>query len=143
MTRDERIVEAYRAGNKTMRDLGREWDISHVRVAQILRAAGVVNMREQGRPRSPIPDYMRRTFVGDATLTPLQIADAVRGRLERAKSEVLIYVLCERGRVYAPFSGPVLAEFVEERSDLLIGCYRKGFDVRDLAADVEAMREAA
>lgn len=142
MTRDERIVEAYRAGNKTMRDLGREWDISYARIGQILREAGVLALRN-GRPRSPIPDYMRRHFVGDITLSPLQIAQAVRSRLERAKSEVLIYVLCERGRFYAPFSGPALADFVEERSDLLVGCYSKGFDVRDLAADVEAMREAA
>lgn len=142
MTRDERIVEAYRGGALTMREIAKLWAISHARVGQILKDAGIESVRSTGRPRGPIPDHMRKSYVGGAEMTAAQLADAVRSRLERTRGAELIYVLIDRGRVYAPINRGAVEEFATERPELLVGCYAKGFEVGDLAEDIEAARSA-
>ena len=142
MTRDERIVEAYRGGALTIREIASLWRISDARVGQILREAGIVSLRS-GRPRGPIPDHMRKSYVGGADMTAEQLADAVRSRLERTCGAKLIYVLFDAGRVYAPISRGAVEEFAETRPELVVGCYAKGFEVRDLVEDLEAVRGGA
>ena len=100
-------------------------------------------MRSGGRPRGPIPDHMRKSYVGGADMTAEQLADAVRSRLERTGGAKLIYVLFDAGRVYAPISRGAVEEFAETRPELVVGCYAKGFEVGDLVEDLEAVRGGA
>lgn len=143
MTRNERIAEAYRGGDVTIRELAQMWGVSLNQVGRILREAGVLKVRDAGRPRSPIPEHMRKAFVGDLTMSPLQIAYAVHSRLERTRGADLVYVLHDKGRVYAPINKGAVEEFADDRPELLVGCYAKGFEVADLADDLESVRGGA
>lgn len=137
MTRDELVVAAYDNGKRTMRDVGREFGISHERVSQILHRF------PRNRKPSPIPHHMRYAYIGDQNMSGPQLARAAMSRLQRTRGATSVVVLYEGGRFYAPIDRGAVIDLIDDRPELLVGVYRMSVDVLDLADDIDEMRRAA
>lgn len=110
MTRDERIVEAYRGG----------W-----------RPPGQADL---------LPFHIRNCYVGEIDMPAEELAEAMRARMKRSHIFRVFVLCNEGKLYVLSRFGEIMDSLVRERPQLLVGCYAKGFEVGDLVEDLEAVR---